>query len=139
MAAYVGRRGLRAHQPKVKITPPKNARLYINQDVQKNSGNRPENIDRAQSFPPAAVITEHSFPASVQEVKAIENLSVFEIVKRRKVEDDCSAAKTAEQTNPLYGRRAVSQPAMREFSDLGAGISAVHPIARTFPVPRPDV
>src|SRR5271156_3182562 len=122
----------------MKIKPPKKQRLQVKQDVQKNSGSQPEDIDTAQSFPPAAVITKHSFPASVQEVNAIENLSVFEIVKRLKGEDDGPGAKAAKQPNPLH-RPAVAQPAMREFPDLGAGISVPQPIARTFPVSRPDV
>src|ERR1700734_580704 len=116
----------------MKITPPKNQGLQIKQGVQKSSGSEAENIDGTQSFPAAAVITEHGFTASVQEVNAIENLFVFEIVKRRKMEDDGPAAKGAEQTNAL-SERAFSQPAMGEVPYFGMGISALHPIARTLP------
>src|ERR1700721_1875797 len=120
----------------MKITPPKNQGLQIKQDVQKSSGSEAENIGGAQSLRAAAAITEHGFTASVQEVNAIENLFVFEIVKRRKMEDDGPAAKGAEQTNAL-SERAFSQPAMGEVPYFGMGIWVLHPSRARFPSPGP--
>ena len=52
-------------------------------------------------FPPAAAIAQHSFPASVQEMNALENLPVLEVGERFEVKDNGPAAKAAKQTNPL--------------------------------------
>jgi hypothetical protein len=122
----------------MKITPPGPKRRQIKQDTEQNPGGRPEDIDGANGFPPAAVITQHGFPAPVHEMNALEHLFVSEIIERFKTEEDGPAAEAAKQTEPLL-KRAFSQYAMRKFPDLDPRIAAAREPARTLRVSRPDV
>jgi hypothetical protein len=74
----------------------------------------------------------------MQQMDALDDLPIAELLQRFKVKNDSPPAKTAKQTNPLK-KRAFSQPAMWEFPDLDAGIAAAHHAARMVRVSRPDV
>ena len=122
----------------MKITPPGTKRRQITQETEQNPGGRPENIEGANGFPPAAVIAQHGFPAPVDEMNALEQLCVSEIIERCKTEEDGPAAEAAKQTEPLL-KRAFSQYAMRKFPDLDPRVAADRERPRTLRVSRPDV
>jgi hypothetical protein len=63
-------------------------------------------------------------------MNAFENLPELQLVDRLKVKNESAAAKAAKQTNP-FREDAFSQPAIREFYDLGPGIAGLCQIART--------
>jgi hypothetical protein len=124
-------------RPQMQIAPPEKHGLSIKQETAQDTGSRTNYIGVSNCLPTPALVAEDRFPTSVQELEAHENLSVFEMIERFKVEDNGAAVKAPQQTNPLR-KPAYSKPAMGELLDFRPRVAAGYEIKRGFRISRPD-
>ena len=126
-----------AHKPEMEITPPEGQCPGIEQDADQDSRSRPEDIGISNQLPTPAAVAQDRCRASVQEMKALQNLPVLEVRDGFEMKHNRAAPQAAKQTNPLR-EAAYSQPSMGQLPDLDSGISLKHQVVRMFRVSRPD-